>query len=131
MSCRLLRTVRLTPLSETHNTEESDSSTLQFHQLDISNLHSIERFGSFIAKKHGGFDVLVQNASIGITLPKGIDQYADKVEKLMNTNFWGALNVLKTLSPMIRPNGRIVMLSSMSSFGALDRVFNVEKTFFL
>lgn len=36
----------------------------EFHQLDITSKDSISKFADFINTKHGGLDVLVNNAAI-------------------------------------------------------------------
>jgi len=36
----------------------------KFHQLDINDKSSIERFRRFLLEKYGGLDVLVNNAGI-------------------------------------------------------------------
>lgn len=35
-----------------------------FHQLDIDNLESINRFASYLKNKYDGIDILVNNAAI-------------------------------------------------------------------
>lgn len=35
-----------------------------FHQLDIDNQESIDRFAKYIKEKHGGLDILINNAAI-------------------------------------------------------------------
>ena len=35
-----------------------------FHQLDIDDIDSIKAFADYIKEKHGGLDVLVNNAAI-------------------------------------------------------------------
>ncbi len=35
-----------------------------FHQLDIDSMESISRFANFIKEKHGGLDILINNAGI-------------------------------------------------------------------
>ncbi len=36
----------------------------KFHQLDIDDVESIQRLGSFLSEKYGGLDLLVNNAAI-------------------------------------------------------------------
>ena len=48
------------------NTEEN-FDTVKFHQLDIRSEQSITALASFISVKHGGFDVLVQNAGFAFS----------------------------------------------------------------
>lgn len=36
----------------------------RFHQLDIDNIESINKFAQFIKEQHGGLDILINNAGI-------------------------------------------------------------------
>ena len=42
----------------------------EFHQLDILSAESIEKFKSHLEQKHGGLDVLVNNAGIAYSVVK-------------------------------------------------------------
>ncbi len=37
---------------------------VQFHQLDITNVESIHRLADDIKRKHGGLDILINNAAM-------------------------------------------------------------------
>jgi carbonyl reductase 1 len=41
-----------------------NGENIQFHQLDIENQESIDKFANFIKEKHQGLDVLVNNAAL-------------------------------------------------------------------
>ena len=41
-----------------------NGENIQFHQLDIENQESIDKFASFIKEKHQGLDVFVNNAAL-------------------------------------------------------------------
>lgn len=43
-----------------------------FHQLDITDRNSCERFASYLKKEHGGLDVLVNNAGFAFKVFKYI-----------------------------------------------------------
>jgi NAD(P)-dependent dehydrogenase (short-subunit alcohol dehydrogenase family) len=65
--CILLVTARNVELgnaavSQLKNELGSDSSRLRFHQLDITDDTSIDRFADHIKKEHGGIDMLINNA---------------------------------------------------------------------
>ena len=38
----------------------------RFHQLDIENTESIQKFSAYLKETHGGIDILVNNAAINI-----------------------------------------------------------------
>jgi carbonyl reductase 1 len=44
--------------------EKEDNIKVQFHQLAIDNQQSVERLASFLKQKHGGLDLLINNAGI-------------------------------------------------------------------
>merc|ERR1712228_556266 len=46
------------------------------------------------------------------------EPFAVQAEETMKINFWGTLNVMKKFTPMVKKNGRIVLVSSMSSWWA-------------
>ena len=71
----------------------------------------------FISETHGGFDVLVQNAGFAFK-QAATESFAVQAEETMKINFWGTLNVMKKFMPMVKKNGRIVLVSSMSSWWA-------------
>ena len=37
-----------------------------FHQLEIDNKESVREFASYLRKKHGGIDILINNAAIAL-----------------------------------------------------------------
>ena len=41
-----------------------NGENIQFHQLDIQNQESIDKFANFIKEKHQGLDILINNAGI-------------------------------------------------------------------
>ena len=111
------RNVELGTLAVAKLNEEENINQVVFHQLDITNELSISTFASFISTEHGGFDVLVQNAGVAFKR-SATEPVAVEAEVTMKVNFWGTLNVMKKLAPMVRENGRIVMVSSMASWRA-------------
>lgn len=87
----------------------------EFHQLDIDDVASISAFANFIKEKHGGIDVLVNNAAIAFkhdaTEPFGV-----QAEITLKTNFFSLINVCNALFPLLRPHARVVNLSSSAGF---------------
>jgi carbonyl reductase 1 len=45
---------------------ETENIKVNFHQLDIDNSESIDRFARHLKEKYGGLDVLINNAAIAI-----------------------------------------------------------------
>nr|XP_010954826.1 carbonyl reductase [NADPH] 1 [Camelus bactrianus] len=89
-----------------------------FHQLDIDDLQSIRALRDFLRNEYGGLDVLVNNAGMAFktadTTPFHI-----QAEVTMKTNFFGTRDVCTELLPLIKPQGRVVNVSSSVSVMAL------------
>lgn len=94
-----------------------------FHQLDISDQKSIDTFRNYLKTKHGGLDVLVNNAAIAFqrnsTAPISV-QAAESIR----VNYYGTLAVCEALFSLLRENGRVVNISS--SFGHLSRIKSAD-----
>lgn len=83
-----------------------------FHALDVTDPEAIERIASEVA---GGLDVLVNNAGASFD---GFD--AAVARRTLDVNFVGMTNLTERLLPLLRPNARIVMVSSgMGSVSSL------------
>ncbi|CAG8714287.1 6974_t:CDS:2 [Gigaspora margarita] len=82
---------------------------LKYVRLDLTDEQSINDVKEFIAKDYGGLDVLINNAAMAF---KGNAFDINVVRTTFATNFYGTLNVINILYPLIRPNGRIVNVSS-------------------
>ncbi|KAJ6662446.1 hypothetical protein lerEdw1_011859 [Lerista edwardsae] len=89
-----------------------------FHQLDINDLQSIRTFRDFLKEKYGGLNVLVNNAGIAFKVadPTPFPAQADVT---MKTNFFATRNICNELLPLIKPQGRVVNVSSIMSVRAL------------
>ncbi|XP_055470926.1 carbonyl reductase [NADPH] 1 isoform X2 [Psammomys obesus] len=79
----------------------------RFHPLDIDDLQSIRALRDFLRREYGGLDVLVNNAGIAFK------------KVTMKTNFFGTRDVCTELLPLIKPQGRVVNVSSIISVKAL------------
>ena len=85
------------------------------HQLDITDLESVNRLSSFVSKEYGQCDILVNNA--GVFLDRGKSIFEVPVEIIQDTleiNAFGALNMCRALLPLMKKHdyGRIVNVSS-------------------
>lgn len=83
----------------------------QFHQLDIDNQESIDRFAKYIKEKHGGLDILINNAAIAF---KAADTtpFSVQANDTNRINFFGTLNVCNALFPLLKPHARVVNVAS-------------------
>lgn len=101
-------------------TLEAEGLRPKFHQLDIDCAKSIEAMRQHLLEKYGGVDVLVNNAAWAYRAASTVP-FLDQAKETVNINFKGTLNLSNALMPMLRPNGRIVNVSSgISSLSLLS-----------
>ncbi|XP_057552085.1 carbonyl reductase [NADPH] 1-like [Hippopotamus amphibius kiboko] len=97
---------------------QAEDLSPRFHPLDITDRQSIRALRDFLLKEYGGLDVLVNNAGIfqsGDPTPLHI-----QAEVTLKTNFFGTRDVCTELLPLIKPQGRVVNVSSGYGFKALE-----------
>ena len=84
----------------------------KFHQLDIGNEESIERFRDYIK----GLNVLLNNAAIDTYKYKRqcTAPFAEQVENTIRINFIGTLNVCRLLFPLLNLHARVVHVTPMA-----------------
>lgn len=83
-------------------------------QLDIADAASVSAAADVIKARHGGIDVVIQNAAARITRET---PQADQVARFVDTNNHGTLRIIEAFVPLLRDNGRLIVVAS--SFGAL------------
>uniref|UniRef100_A0A6P7GVL5 Carbonyl reductase [NADPH] 1-like isoform X1 n=2 Tax=Diabrotica virgifera virgifera TaxID=50390 RepID=A0A6P7GVL5_DIAVI len=90
---------------------EKENKKAVFHQLDITSQASVDKLRDFIKTKHGGLDLLINNAGVSFSTdaPESISVQASKT---IEGNYFGTLRVCEALFPLLRKNGRVVNLSS-------------------
>jgi NAD(P)-dependent dehydrogenase (short-subunit alcohol dehydrogenase family) len=88
-----------------------------FAALDVTQAASVAALAADLAGKggHGGLDILVNNAGESFD---GFD--AGVAERTLDVNVFGAERVTDALLPLMRPGGRVVMVSS--GMGTLSHV---------
>lgn len=86
---------------------ERAGAQVKMEPLDVASESSIRELGQRLADRHMQLDILVNNAGIAM---KGFN--ADVAERTLRVNFFGALYVTEAMLPLMRPGGRIVMVSS-------------------
>ena len=93
----------------------SGLTRIRFHQLDIDNAESIERFKNYLTNEHGGLDVLVNNAAIIVKPEDALAYQIPQIKIAQDTvrvNFTATLNVCNALFPLLRENARVVNVAS-------------------
>lgn len=95
----------------------SAGDRLSTHAVDISDRKAVEKLLEAVQKAHGAVDGLVNVAGI-IHQFKPISELTyDEIERVMNVNFWGTVNTVKTFLPALleRPAASVVNVSSMGA----------------
>ncbi|XP_060689749.1 carbonyl reductase [NADPH] 1 [Hemiscyllium ocellatum] len=91
-----------------------------YHQLDITDRESIGKLRTFMTQKYGGIDVLINNAGIAFKMAD-TTPFKTQAEVTIATNFYGTKDVSTELLPIIKPQGRVVNVSSVASSMALQK----------
>ncbi len=95
--------------------EQSGLSDIHAIEIDVTRQDTITAAAQAIEARYGRLDILVNNAGVNLRgdgLPGAADVGA--VEKIFDTNFFGALRVAQTMLPLMHKSaaGRIVNVSS-------------------
>jgi NAD(P)-dependent dehydrogenase (short-subunit alcohol dehydrogenase family) len=100
----------------------SEGISVEAQTLDVTHQDSITAFAEWLKVCHGGVDILINNAGVSL---RGFN--LDIVRSTIDVNFYGPLRVTDTLLPLMRQNGRIVMISSaLASRSALRGQVNAR-----
>ena len=103
---------------------------VDFHQLNVTDVASIEATRDDLEKHFGKFDILINNAGIiGGRVPPS-QMSLDDIRTVFETNFFSVITVRQTLLPLIRKSdaGRIVNMSS--GLGSLTNNSNPNYEFY-
>jgi len=90
------------------------STVLATHHLDIADKDSVLSFTKYLKETHGGVDVLVQNAAIAFK-NSATEQFSVQAKETLRINFYGTFDVVEKFYPLMREDGRMVLLSSYCS----------------
>lgn len=107
---------------------------LQYHQLDVTSKESVENLRSFIEKKFGKLDVLINNAGILISDSDEEKDEEAAILKTFETNTLGPLRMCRSFLPLMIKNnyGRIVNVSSgsgqLSTMSKGGSAYKISKT---
>lgn len=91
--------------------------------MDITDKTSIEKFRKHIEEKHGGIDVLINNAAIAFPV-NSTEPFNVQAEVTLHVNYFSLVDVCNSLFGLLRNNARVVQLSS--SAGHLSRIPSKE-----
>lgn len=100
--------------------EEVSNHPFKLVSLDVRKPKTIQSAIATVIKNEGRLDVLINNAGMGITGP--IEETdTDEMRRLFDTNFFGAIDVMKAVLPQMRAqkSGIIINVTSIAGYMGL------------
>ncbi len=102
------------------NPKKVTSKDFEMLPLDVTEPNSIKAAVTHIIEKEGRLDYLINNAGMGITGP--IEETpTQEMRRVFETNYFGALEVIKAVVPMMRSqrSGMIINITSIAGYMGL------------
>lgn len=102
------------------NPDKVKDSPFALVALDVSKIQTIASAVATVIEKEGRLDVLVNNAGQGITGPIE-DTPTQEMRNVFETNFFGAIEVMKAVLPQMRKqqSGLIINVTSIAGYMGL------------
>lgn len=102
------------------NPKNLENFSFELIALDVLDISSIQNAIALIIEKEGRLDVLVNNAGMGITGPIE-DTPTEEMRNVFNTNFFGAIDVMKAVLYQMRKqnSGLIINVTSIAGYMGL------------
>lgn len=104
-------------LQGTATAAAGDTIGLTTHVVDVTDRQAVAALLEDITKRHGVVDGIVNVAGIIHRFVTVTDMSFEELERVMNVNLWGTVNMCKTFLPALgkRPAAAIVNISSLSA----------------
>jgi len=102
------------------NPQNQSSLKFELVALDVTKIETITAAVNSIIEKEGRLDVLINNAGVGITGP--LEETPEiEIKKAFDTNYFGPLNVIKSVLPQMRKqkSGLIINITSIAGYMGL------------
>ena len=102
------------------NLKNNENNGYSLLPLDVTKPETISLAVNLILEKEGRLDVLVNNAGMGITGPIE-DNPTTEIKKVFDTNFFGAIDMMKAVLPEMRKqqSGTIINVTSIAGYMGL------------
>lgn len=102
------------------NPKNTNNFPFQMLALDVTKADTILSAVTSILEKENRLDVLVNNAGMGITGPIE-DTPTEEMKSVFDTNFFGAIDVIKAVLPQMRKqkSGTIINITSFAGYMGL------------
>lgn len=103
---------------ETARLAEKYKNKLSTYVVDITSREAIESLVEQVKEKHGAVDGIINNAGVIQPFIDVNELGYDKIEQVMNINFYGTLYMVKSFLPELlkRPEAHILNVASMGGF---------------
>jgi NAD(P)-dependent dehydrogenase (short-subunit alcohol dehydrogenase family) len=85
--------------------------------LDVRDDAAVAEFADALAARHGGVDIVFSNAAARLT---PATPWGQLVDPFVDTNNLGTTRMLRAFDPILRPDGRLLVVAS--DFGSLRRL---------
>jgi len=100
--CKVVATAR--DVGKLTDLKNEFGDLVSIKELDVTNNAQISGSVESAIKTFGSIDVLVNNAGYGLV--GALEEYSEEeMQKNFNTNFWSAINLIRTVLPMMRAQG--------------------------
>jgi len=110
--------INLDALKETQKIAKVDDDRFKAFALDITDRVKVGSLSDEVVKHFGAVDGLINNAGIIQKFIMVKDLSFEEIEKVINVNFYGTVNMTKAFLPLLldRPDAHLVNVSSMGGF---------------
>lgn len=88
------------------------------HLVDVADRSAMEAFAAQVNEKHGGVNLVFNNAGVSVTGNAEQMPYED-IEWLMNINFWGVVHGCKAFLPYLQQADQAAIVNTSSIFGII------------
>lgn len=105
-------------LLETARLAADYKEKLSTYVVDITSREAIESLVDLVKEKHGAIDGIINNAGVIQPFVDVNELPYEKIEQVMNINFYGTLYMVKSFLPELlkRPEAHILNIASMGGF---------------
>ncbi|MCF6280076.1 MAG: SDR family oxidoreductase [Flavobacteriaceae bacterium] len=102
------------------NPKKIENYPFKLIALDVNDIDTISTAIATVISSEGKIDVLINNAGMGIT-GSIEDTPTDEMRKIFDTNFFGAIDVMKAVLPQMRKqkSGLIINITSIAGYMGL------------
>ncbi|MGK0307651.1 MAG: NAD(P)-dependent dehydrogenase (short-subunit alcohol dehydrogenase family), partial [Urechidicola sp.] len=102
------------------NPQKIENHPFKLLRLDVNSVETITSAIQELISLEGRIDVLINNAGMGITGPIE-DTSTEEMRKVFDTNFFGAIDVMKAVLPQMRlqKSGIILNITSIAGYMGL------------